>query len=29
MFASGMSARAVAQALESVFELKYSPSTIS
>ncbi|ADY73245.1 transposase mutator type [Desulfurobacterium thermolithotrophum DSM 11699] len=29
MFASGMSARAVAQALESAFELKYSPSTIS
>ncbi len=29
MFASGMSARAVAQALESIFELKYSPSTIS
>ena len=29
MFASGMSARAVAQALESLFELKYSPSTIS
>jgi len=29
MFASGMSARAVAQTLESVFELKYSPSTIS
>jgi len=29
MFASGMSARAVAQALESVFELKCSPSTIS
>ncbi len=29
MFASGMSARAVTQALESIFELKYSPSTIS
>ncbi len=29
MFASGMSARSVAQALESIFELKYSPSTIS
>jgi len=29
MFASGMSARSVAQALESVFELKYSPSTVS
>ena len=29
MFASGMSARAVAQTLESIFELKYSPSTIS
>jgi putative transposase len=29
MFASGMSARAIASALESVFELKYSPSTIS
>ncbi len=29
MFASGMSTRAVASALESVFELKYSPSTIS
>ena len=29
MFASGMSARSVAQALESVFELEYSPSTIS
>jgi putative transposase len=29
MFASGMSTRAVAKALESIFELKYSPSTIS
>jgi len=29
MFASGMSARSVAQALENIFELKYSPSTIS
>jgi len=29
MFASSISARAVAQALESIFELKYSPSTIS
>ena len=29
MFASGMSARSVTQALESIFELKYSPSTIS
>ena len=29
MFASGMGARAVAQTLESIFELKYSPSTIS
>jgi len=29
MFASGMSARAVAQTLESIFELKYLPSTIS
>ena len=28
MFASGMSARAVAQTLESIFELKYSLSTI-
>ncbi|WP_051453545.1 IS256 family transposase [Hippea sp. KM1] len=29
MFASGMSLRSVSQALESIFELKYSPSTIS
>ena len=29
MFSSGMSAIAVADALETVFELKYSPSTIS
>lgn len=29
MFASGMSSRSVSQALESIFELKYSPSTIS
>ena len=29
MFALGMSARLVAQVLESIFELKYSPSTIS
>jgi putative transposase len=29
MFASGMSVRAVAQALESIFELKYSLSAIS
>jgi len=29
MFASGISARSVAQTLESIFELKYSPSTIS
>ena len=29
MFASGMSLRSVARALESIFELKYSPSTIS
>lgn len=29
MFSSGMGTRAVADALETVFELKYSPSTIS
>ena len=29
MFASGMSTRSVAKALEGIFELKYSPSTIS
>ncbi len=29
MFASGKSTRSVAQALESIFELKYSPSTTS
>ena len=29
MFASRMSARSVAQALESIFELKYSLSTVS
>ena len=29
MFASGMSARSVAQALESIFELKYLSLTIS
>ena len=29
MFVSGMSSRSVSQALESIFELKYLPSTIS
>ncbi len=29
MFSSGMSTRAVADTLETVFELKYLPSTIS